>query len=154
MRIWTWILPPGCGNINIKYYAKYGILIQNHANIIITLVDALAHLQWAGVFLFFPFFDRDYFNQVVILFLGYVRKMVKTTYKNSSIIVLGISLTGLFWVTVNVLIDILTLFFKIVLPMTGIIICLLQMEKLRLCLCCKVEYIINEIIQIILTHSF
>lgn len=74
MRIWILqILPPGCGDINIKYYARYGILLQNHANIIITLVDALAHLQWVEV----SFFVRDYFNLLVILFLCYVRKVAK-----------------------------------------------------------------------------
>lgn len=128
------------------------------ANIIITMVNALHIFSgWEfSFFCFFSFFDRDYFNLVVILFLCYIRKVAKTThiYKNSSIIVLGISLTGLFWVTVSVLIDVITLFFKIILPVPGIIICILQMEKLRLCLCCKVGYIINGIIQIILTHRF
>lgn len=104
----------------------------------------------------FSFFDKDYFNLAVILFLCYVRKVAKTThtYKNSSIIVLGISLTGLFGDTVSVLRDILMLFFKTVLPVAGIIICILQMEKLRPCLRCKMEYVINGIIQIILTRRF
>lgn len=31
MGIWILeILPSGCGDINIKYYAKYGILLPNH----------------------------------------------------------------------------------------------------------------------------
>lgn len=60
-HMWIWILeilPLGCGDIHVKYYAKYGILLPNDANIIINLVAALAHLQWVGVFLFlflFPF---------------------------------------------------------------------------------------------------
>lgn len=53
MHLWILgVLPPGCGVINKKYYAKYGILLQNPTNIIITLVDALTHLQWVGIFLF------------------------------------------------------------------------------------------------------
>ena len=147
--MWLWILgtlPPDWGDANIKYYAKYGILPQTHGNIIITLVDALAHLQWVG----FSFFDRNYFNLVVILFLCSVRKVMKTTHKNSSIIILDISLTGLFWVPVSVLI---TLLFRIVLPVAGIIICILQMGKLRLCLCCKVEYIIHGSVPIILLRD-
>lgn len=46
------ILPLGCKDIHLKYYAKYVVLLQNPARIIITLVDALAHLQWVGIFLF------------------------------------------------------------------------------------------------------
>lgn len=37
--------------------------------------------------------------------------------------------------TVSVLIGIVSLVFKIGLPVAGIIICILQVEKLRLCVC-------------------
>lgn len=62
-------MPPGCTHINIKYHTNYEILLQNFIKIIIALVDVLAHLQWVGFFSFSPpFYDRDYFNQVVIHF--------------------------------------------------------------------------------------
>lgn len=41
-----------------------------------------------------------------------------------------------------------------VLLVAGMVICILQMEKLRLCLHCKVEYIINGTTQIILAHRY
>lgn len=119
-----------------------GFFPKPMVTIIITLIDA-STFAVSGIF---PF-DRNYFNLVVILFLCSVRKVMKTTHKNSSIIILDISLTGLFWVPVSVLI---TLLFRIVLPVAGIIICILQMGKLRLCLCCKVEYIIHGSVPIIL----
>lgn len=68
------------------------------------------------------------------------------TSKNSSIMILGISLTGLFRVTVSVGRDIISSFFKSAPPVAGRVTGVLQMGKLRLSLCCKVEYVIHGIV--------
>lgn len=118
----------------MKYWTKHGSLFQHRAHIIISLVDALAHLQWVGIFLFFFFLIVIILTQQLYfsLLCQGSGKNHTHTYKNSNITILGISLTGLFSVTVSILIDIILLSFKRTLPVAGITICVLQMEKLRL----------------------